>query len=82
MKNIDRMKRHIIKQIENMTVDQFENFLDMLTGDYNFEKSPIDTKDIFMCDNCKEIYGECPKDTYDNQICTDRFIDYALREAE
>ena len=38
MKNIDRMKRNIIKQIENMTVDQFENFSDMLTGDYNFEK--------------------------------------------
>ena len=82
MKNIDRMKRNIIEQIENMTVEQFEDFTDMLTGDYNFEKSPIDTTGIFMCDNCRGIYGKCPDKTYDNQICTERFRDYALREVE
>lgn len=80
MKNIDKMKRNIIEQIENMTVEQFEDFTDMLTGDYNFEKSPIDTTDIFMCNNCRERYGKCPEDTYDNQICAERFKDYALKE--
>lgn len=82
MKNIDKMKRNIIEQIENMTVEQFEDFTDMLTGDYNFENSPVDMSGIFGCNNCKETYGKCPEDTYDNQICGDRFRDYALREVE
>lgn len=82
MKNIDRMKQNIIRQIENMTVEQFEDFTDMLTGDYNFENSPVDMSDIFRCNICKVMYGKCPEDTYDNQICADRFRDYALKEEQ
>lgn len=82
MKNIDKMKRNIIEQIENMTVEQFEDFADMLTEYYNFRKNLIDMSNIFRCSDCKKVYGKCPENTYDNQICTDRFRDYAMKEEQ
>lgn len=52
MKNIDKMKQNIVKQIENMSVEKFEKFASVLDGSTNMPKRLIDTSVLFDCVKC------------------------------
>lgn len=79
MKNIDRMKQDIIAQIENMNVEKFEKFTDVLTGSTDMKAGLIDTSELFSCEECQKIYGCSEKDDNCNE-CSEKFKRYALSE--
>ena len=83
MNNITRMKKNVIEQIENMEIEEFEVLLTMISGDYSVYKKDIlfDRNELFMCEDCGKIYGDC-NDIEEDNLCSKRFKDYALRTVE
>lgn len=79
MKNIDKMKQNIVKQIENMSVEEFEKFASVLDGSTDMPKGLIDTSVLFDCVKCQKTYS-CSGEDDDFEQCSNRFREYALRE--
>ena len=79
MKNIDRMKQSIIKQIENMSVEEFEKFASVLDGSADIPKDLIDTSVLFDCVKCQKTY-HCSGEDSDFEECSNKFKEYALSE--
>lgn len=57
MTNLDLMKQSIIKQIQNMDVEDFECFVDLIIN--NPDDTTIDTSETFQCEDCRKLYGKC-----------------------
>jgi len=78
MKNIDRMKQNIIKQIENMSVEEFEKLTSVFDGTTDMPNGLIDTSVLFDCNKCQKTYS-CSGDG-DFEQCSNRFREYAMSE--
>ena len=72
--NLKKMKENIISQIQAMDVEKFEKLVDLFQ-DYD-EYDLIDVSELFVCNKCREKYGEC--DDIISKTCSERFKKYAL----
>ena len=79
MNRLDKMKANIIDQINNLTPEQFEIFIELISGDYTVakEKIPFDASDMFTCKKCFELFGDC-NGIEDDSLCGKRFTKYAM----
>lgn len=75
MTNLDKMKQNIISQITLMDVETFLDFINVLQGQY-IEDKIVDFSEIFRCQECKQLFGQCPNAATD-KLCIDRFKKYA-----
>lgn len=83
MTNLERMKENIIYQIQDMKIEEFEKFLDLISGDYAVKKSeiPFDLSKLFLCSDCWEKYGDC-NNVEGEDVCSKRFAKYAKEEID
>lgn len=75
MTNLDKMKQNIISHITSMDAETFLDFINVLQGQY-IEDKIVDFSEIFMCQECKQLFGQCPNVATD-KLCIDRFKKYA-----
>ena len=75
MTNLDKMKQNIISQITSMDAETFLDFINVLQGQY-IEDQIVDFSEIFRCQECKQLFGQCPNAATD-KLCIDRFKKYA-----
>ena len=75
MTNLDKMKQNIISQITSMDAETFLDFINVLQGQY-IEDEIVDFSEIFRCQECKQLFGQCPNAATD-KLCIDRFKKYA-----
>lgn len=80
MNNLERMKKEVISQIEKMDVNQFEQLVEFVVGNYDELDESVDYSVVLTCNRCKQEYGGCPESA-SIELCEKRFRDYALREA-
>ena len=80
MKNIENVKKLLIKEIENMTVEQHIKLNDMLCEDYDFDPKSVNKEIIFNCEDCSKIYGACA-DTERTDECDRRYVHFLNSEA-
>ena len=86
MNNFEIMKQDILSQIENLNIQQFYDFLSLLTGEVpdNID-TLINTQNMFKCIDCEKLYGKCNlkkgvKSVFDNDYtdeCFERFKIYS-----
>lgn len=79
MKNIDRMKQNIIRQIEDMTVEQYKRLNNILCEKYDFNPESVNKTIIFTCQDCKKLYGKCIESKRTEE-CDERFVRYMKSE--
>ena len=87
MKNLDYMKKDIISQIEKMDAEKFEDFLNLMSGEYSMgdrASDVISLDNMFNCENCKMKYGDCTVNDSEDapDLCMERFIQFAEQEME
>ena len=75
MTNLDKMKQNIISQITLMDAETFLDFINVLQGQY-VEDKIVDFFVIFRCQECKQLFGQCPNEATD-KLCIERFKKYA-----
>ena len=51
------------------------DFINVLQGQY-IEDKIVDFSEIFRCQECKQLFGQCPNAATD-KLCIDRFKKYA-----
>lgn len=78
MTHFEETKRNIIGQIERIGVEEFEQLIKVFTGEYSIAESPVDVSEMFQCEYCRELYGECSED--DKNICSKRFKKFMMTE--
>lgn len=85
MTNLEIMKNDLIKQIKNMSSEQYHKFLAMLSEHYNPKTKEsgieLDLSAQFLCPNCAMKYGDMDDECGSKLLCVDRFIDFAMLEA-
>lgn len=77
MKNIDKMKQCLISHIQNMTIEEFYNFITTIEEDYDLNPDFMDRNALFLCDDCQSAFGRCLKDRDTHIECLDCFRKYA-----
>lgn len=58
-----------------MDAETFLDFINVLQGQY-IEDKIVDFSEIFRCQECKQLFGQCPNADTD-KLCIDRFKKYA-----
>ena len=82
MTNLENMKSVITKQINNMNAGEFEQFVEILKGNYPGEGlQSISLKEMFDCDTCRSKYGNC-HDGDETDVCSKRFAQFAGMKCE
>lgn len=76
MTNLEKMKQELIKQIEKMDVESFENLCDVLQDNEDLD---IDGSILFDCKTCVEKYGECSSNINCSE-CSERFERYCRED--
>ena len=71
MTNLEKMKENLIQQIKTVDSSEFEKLIETLWGNYPITGCPLDLSEMFPCDECREIYGDCPEE---KDCCTERYI--------
>ena len=74
MTNLEKMKQNLIKQIEKMDVESFENLCDVLQDNEDLD---IDGSILFDCKTCVEKYGERSSNINCSE-CSERFERYCM----
>ena len=82
MTNLENMKSIIKKQIDNMNAGEFEQFVEILKGNYPGEGlKSISLKEMFDCDACRAKYGNC-HDSDEADVCSKRFEQFSEMECK
>lgn len=76
MTNLEKMKQELIKQIEKMDFESFENLCDVLQDNEDLD---IDGSFLFDCKTCAEKYDECSSNINCSE-CSERFERYCRED--
>lgn len=80
MTNLDKMKQSLIVQIEQMDVETFDNFANILQYNLTEKDSKLlSCEGLFKCEDCSRVFGDCGT-SQSMDICVKRFKEYTLRE--
>lgn len=79
MQHIEMSKRNLIRKIQTMPVEQYEQLTDLLFENFDHPYVTFGKGIFFRCQDCKRLYGNC-QDQIDE--CSARFRTYMLSEAE
>lgn len=84
MTNLDLMKQSIISQIDQMSAEDFEKFVDLLGEVGVSSDAPeLNFDEIFTCERCRKEFSLCHPcgDNVENPTseCHQKFIEYASR---
>ena len=77
MKNIDKIRKEIIKYFENASAEEIRDIISFLF-DYDIKIAPS----YLDCTKCEELYGYCGADDLDKDHCKKMFLKYCDEEAE
>lgn len=77
MKNIDKIRKEIIKYFENASAEEIRDIVSFLF-DYDIHIAPS----YLDCTKCEELYGPCSADDLDKDHCKQMFLKYCEEETE
>ena len=89
MKNIDRMKESLIRQIQAMDIDDYERLNSALCQKIPYPYGNdtgwcvVDRSAVLTCEECSRIFGRCTFDAREScDLCEVRFELYAEMESD
>lgn len=81
MRNFEKMKESLCKQIQAMDMEQMEQFTDHLEEWNDRGISLFAPNGLFSCEICEKVFGKCRDTSWDNfAVCSGRFRQYAEME--